>query len=661
VTWLPEIVVGVPAPAAVPSGPPALDVLAGLALLVAGCVGVGAGVRLGSGLVRLRRVARSLPPAPVHVQRQLDAVCGRLGLDRPVAAVTAPPGTAPFTLGWRRPVVAVPPGLEGDALGAALVHEAAHVRRADVAWHVAERVLSVPFTAHPLVGALRQGLALDRERAADAAVLDACPGQRRTYADLLLSYASLPAPPLALSAARGSSVLQRRIDAMTRPLPPSRRRQLARRARLAGLALVVLAASGAASSVPSHPDANPASTVTADTTAATIERVEVRKPDGAPAEIHVYLKPGYGRTDAEAVLADVGKEPGDDLLAVHYEGGTVERRVQMGTGAVVSVRGADPSTTIPLAPPTPGVPIEVAGASLIERVDVRRQSEAATVTIHLTPEATLPDAERIADETAQRPGLDRVVVRLADGRTVERSGTRTGSLAPRDTTDEVFDVAEVQPELIGGLEALQEALVYPEAAKEAGAGGRAVVQFIVGTDGGVEEAEVVRSTGNAELDEAALTAVRGVEFTPGVQRGRVVRVRFALPITFGLPSGSYVVIGESEEPARPTGGDEIFEVAEVQPELIGGLEGVQERLVYPSDARAEGVQGRVVVQFVVDEEGRVTDPVVARSPDERLSEAALAAVRGAEFTPGMQRGQPVKVRFALPITFQLPSDAGSDG
>lgn len=102
---------------------------------------------------------------------------------------------------------------------------------------------------------------------------------------------------------------------------------------------------------------------------------------------------------------------------------------------------------------------------------------------------------------------------------------------------------------------------------------------------------------------------------------------------------------------------EIFEVVEVQPELIGGLEGLQQRVVYPEAARRAGVEGQVVIQFVVDEEGAVVDPVVLRSPNDLLSEAALAAVVGSRFTPGMQEGRPVKVRFAVPVTFRLHDPA----
>lgn len=103
------------------------------------------------------------------------------------------------------------------------------------------------------------------------------------------------------------------------------------------------------------------------------------------------------------------------------------------------------------------------------------------------------------------------------------------------------------------------------------------------------------------------------------------------------------------EPAEP----EIFVIVENPPELIGGLEGLQERIQYPELARRAGIEGTVFVQFVVDEQGNVVDPVCVRDPGGQTCEEALRAVREAKFTPGRQRGKPVKVRFSLPVKFRL--------
>ncbi len=90
---------------------------------------------------------------------------------------------------------------------------------------------------------------------------------------------------------------------------------------------------------------------------------------------------------------------------------------------------------------------------------------------------------------------------------------------------------EIFPELIGGLEALQSAIIYPACALRASIEGRVLLRFVVNTDGSVSDIEVTRGIGGG-CDEAAVDALMAARFTPGFQNGRPVRVRFAIPVTF---------------------------------------------------------------------------------------------------------------------------------
>jgi protein TonB len=99
--------------------------------------------------------------------------------------------------------------------------------------------------------------------------------------------------------------------------------------------------------------------------------------------------------------------------------------------------------------------------------------------------------------------------------------------------------------------------------------------------------------------------------------------------------------------------DEIFVAVEQMPELIGGIESLQKEIRYPELARQAGLGGRVFVQFIVDEEGNITDPVVLRGIGGGCDEEALRVVKLAKFKPGRQRGRPVKVRYVIPIVFRL--------
>ena len=99
--------------------------------------------------------------------------------------------------------------------------------------------------------------------------------------------------------------------------------------------------------------------------------------------------------------------------------------------------------------------------------------------------------------------------------------------------------------------------------------------------------------------------------------------------------------------------EEIFMVVEQMPELIGGIEELQKKIKYPEMARQAGVNGRVFVQFIVDEAGNVVDPVVLRGIGGGCDEEALRVIKEARFKPGKQRGKPVKVRYVIPIVFRL--------
>ncbi len=100
-------------------------------------------------------------------------------------------------------------------------------------------------------------------------------------------------------------------------------------------------------------------------------------------------------------------------------------------------------------------------------------------------------------------------------------------------------------------------------------------------------------------------------------------------------------------------GEEVFLVVEKMPEPVGGMEALMAGLTYPQAAKDAGVQGRVVVQFVVDETGAVTNAQLIKGIGYGCDEAALEMVKKASFTPGVQRGRNVKVQMQLPVVFRL--------
>ncbi len=100
---------------------------------------------------------------------------------------------------------------------------------------------------------------------------------------------------------------------------------------------------------------------------------------------------------------------------------------------------------------------------------------------------------------------------------------------------------------------------------------------------------------------------------------------------------------------------EFLVVVENMPVLQGGLTGLYSSLVYPEAAKRAGIEGRVTVQFIVNEQGRVVCPKVIRGIGGGCDEAAIDAVLQARFTPGMSGGRPVPIQYSLPIVFRLPN------
>lgn len=99
--------------------------------------------------------------------------------------------------------------------------------------------------------------------------------------------------------------------------------------------------------------------------------------------------------------------------------------------------------------------------------------------------------------------------------------------------------------------------------------------------------------------------------------------------------------------------DEIFISVEQMPEMIGGISTLYQNLRYPNTALKNNIEGKVTLQFVINEKGEVTDPVVLRGIGYGCDEEALRVIRELKFTPGLQRGKPVKVRASIQVIFSL--------
>jgi protein TonB len=94
------------------------------------------------------------------------------------------------------------------------------------------------------------------------------------------------------------------------------------------------------------------------------------------------------------------------------------------------------------------------------------------------------------------------------------------------------------------------------------------------------------------------------------------------------------------------------------PEFPGGMDALMaylsKNIKYPSIAQENNIQGRVIVEFVVNKDGSIVEPKVMRSVDQSLDKEAMRVISAMpKWNPGKQRGKPVRVRYTVPVLFRL--------
>lgn len=109
---------------------------------------------------------------------------------------------------------------------------------------------------------------------------------------------------------------------------------------------------------------------------------------------------------------------------------------------------------------------------------------------------------------------------------------------------------------------------------------------------------------------------------------------------------------------QPVNRNRVYDVVEQMPSFPGGISGLRtylnQNIRYPAEAQENCVQGRVVVSFVVEKDGHISDVTVLRSVDPSLDKEAIRVVRNMpRWTPGKQGGEPVRVRYNVPVSFRL--------
>ena len=120
-----------------------------------------------------------------------------------------------------------------------------------------------------------------------------------------------------------------------------------------------------------------------------------------------------------------------------------------------------------------------------------------------------------------------------------------------------------------------------------------------------------------------------------------------------------VIAAPVEAPVEEEEEEVVFVVVESMPEFPGGQQALfkylSENVKYPVIAQENGIQGRVICQFVVNKDGSIVDVEVVRSGgDASLDKEAIRVIKSMpKWKPGKQRGKPVRVKYTVPVNFKL--------
>lgn len=133
---------------------------------------------------------------------------------------------------------------------------------------------------------------------------------------------------------------------------------------------------------------------------------------------------------------------------------------------------------------------------------------------------------------------------------------------------------------------------------------------------------------------------------------KTIQMIFLLVVIIG--AGKTQVLAQNDKVK-----DGVYLVCEEMPEYPGGADSLRADLVrsikYPVEASKKGIQGKVYITFVVDEKGKIDNAKVIRGVDPMLDKEALRVVSSLDkaWTPGKEKGKPVKVSYTLPVNFAL--------
>ena len=231
-------------------------------------------------------------------------------------------------------------------------------------------------------------------------------------------------------------------------------------------------------------------------------------------------------------------------------------------------------------------------------------------------------------------------------------------------------IAEM-PEFPGGMEKLiqfiEENTHLPKCVTDGKVQGRSVIEMVVEKDGTLSDFKVVRSL-HKDCDSEAIRVLKSMpRWKPARLRGKTVRMQYTVPVQFKPKQQKEVVDTQVHNcvPSEPQGPiepeEEVFDkdYFEEMPEFPGGMEKliqfIEENTHLPKCVTYASVEGRSVIEMVVEKDGTLSDFKVVRSLHKDCDAEAIRVLKTMpKWKPGKVCGKPIRVKYTVPVQFRKP-------
>lgn len=234
----------------------------------------------------------------------------------------------------------------------------------------------------------------------------------------------------------------------------------------------------------------------------------------------------------------------------------------------------------------------------------------------------------------------------------------------RETEGFPFPGGETMPSFEGGdlgkfRQWLQTQVRYPAKAIEQQIEGRVVCSFVVERDGSVSNITALQSPDRLLTDEVRRVLATSPRWTPGMQKGKTVRVKLVVPVDFKLPPISIVtpIVLDGEDDVIPPIEDIPYLKVDTMPLFRDGnphafSQWLQTQIRYPAEALRKRIEGRIICTCVIERDGSVSNVRPLKIADISLYEEVKRALKNSpRWTPGRHKGKIVLVKKVLVVDF----------